>query len=879
MNNKGFSLVEIITVIAIMSIIVVIAFPVSNTIINNINKRSFAFEQEHILTVSKEYALTKKELFETTYKRQITVGELLDLDYLEADEVCKEGKECLCNEGETKCILDNNKSSINESKIVIVYLNNSFTSYWSDEESDETSELLVNKVCNNLKILNERNNTINNCTCESMLNNKCQYRAVDVNNYLFYENSLWRIVGVYNENGVKRVKVIMNNNLQTSSSLSYANTISQLSTKYTSLGAYKNFFVQKDIELISINEYNDSLLNTNNGMSTYLFNGSEMFLGTSEDNSYLSSMGNIESSNSRTSYGRLFLTVKEDVEALGNGTYANPYTFVNKRTFLITGVDEVKTTGATSAIAFEEDNDGYKLSSDADNYVLNSYECLDGRAQIQYNNSDKTIKRINDDGTVAECTVKLKKIYDITLRINNGKWQSNSSTQKSVSVQNGSMSSNAYTINSGYSWTNSTVNCDNTRVTVNNSTSNTLKVTPKDLVNTNSASCTLNLSKLYSVDIYYNNGVKHSTIQLVNNSTSSSLNIVQQSGYLLSGTTVSCTNGYTTSKSGNTFTVKSPSSTTSGSRCTINETVKNYATVTVTLTGGKYGGSTSFTKTINKNSNTGPLRITNTGNYYDEVSSSSCSSGISSSFSSGYLTISNSSSISDTATCNITFKMKNSITYKVYAGILIASGTATLKQNDSTTASYTVPSEYIDEIDTSRSYCSPKTPTYSASNGRLTITNNITGNTSCNIYLKENPAIYLVVYPYNSRVLSYDGVLERDYRNNGYGEGLRFNLKTYPDLWFCFNRGGCPTFTICPPRSTSPNSSGCHTLTGGSSRYKVEGQYEFRLVGAYENAMSIWWSVEPDYWQQDSVVFVVIEDDVAYCPALGFPYGSLAACG
>lgn len=124
-NKKGFTIVEILIVIALIAVISIITVPSINLINKNINIRVYESKKELFIVAAKKYAKEHDFLFEED-TIIITLDTLLRENYIESDveteDSCSYLKGCIINP------IDD--SIINDMEIQIVKKNNLYIANW-----------------------------------------------------------------------------------------------------------------------------------------------------------------------------------------------------------------------------------------------------------------------------------------------------------------------------------------------------------------------------------------------------------------------------------------------------------------------------------------------------------------------------------------------------------------------------------------------------------------------------------------------------------------------------------------------------------------------------------------------------------------------------
>lgn len=196
--KKGFSLPEILTVLAIIAIIAIIAIPSVILIRQRINNRVFESKKEIIIVAAELYGQDNKTLLDANGELVITVGELIELGYVEKD-IDKEGIICEDTYG---CAIDpRSNTSLNNIQILIKLSGSTVKALWEGQAGSSTDRNLVNLVLSDLD-------------CTPSQSSPCLYTGEESNNYLSYSGIMWRILGVYVIDGQNVVKMITDENVE-----------------------------------------------------------------------------------------------------------------------------------------------------------------------------------------------------------------------------------------------------------------------------------------------------------------------------------------------------------------------------------------------------------------------------------------------------------------------------------------------------------------------------------------------------------------------------------------------------------------------------------------------------------------------------------------
>ncbi|MEG2618579.1 MAG: prepilin-type N-terminal cleavage/methylation domain-containing protein [Bacilli bacterium] len=197
LNKKGFTIVEILSVIAIIGIMILIVVPSTFLIVKNINNRVYESKKNLILSAAEVYAQDRKALFNSlgTNKTEIEVPikDLLVGGYLKADDKCKSGQI------EEDCIVDpRDKSNMNDKKVLVRYLNNSYIAIWEGKTGSTKSGDLLDIICKDLAAKKAAGFDCD-CTTIDEANPYCLYKGTEVNNWLKNGDVEWRVLGVYKD--------------------------------------------------------------------------------------------------------------------------------------------------------------------------------------------------------------------------------------------------------------------------------------------------------------------------------------------------------------------------------------------------------------------------------------------------------------------------------------------------------------------------------------------------------------------------------------------------------------------------------------------------------------------------------------------------------
>ncbi len=141
MNKKGFTLIELLAIIVVIGIILAIAVPSIIKVVNKNNERELELKKETILSAAELYGQDYPSIYDANFKATITVRELLENGYLDAD-VSNNTKNC---ENEEKgCIINPvTKDSINDEIIYIMKSTMKIQAIWEGDFPSITFDKLT----------------------------------------------------------------------------------------------------------------------------------------------------------------------------------------------------------------------------------------------------------------------------------------------------------------------------------------------------------------------------------------------------------------------------------------------------------------------------------------------------------------------------------------------------------------------------------------------------------------------------------------------------------------------------------------------------------------------------------------------------------------
>ena len=208
-NKKGFTLSEMLVVIAIIAIITVIAVPSIIVVNKNINKRLLSSKKEHIITAAELYGTDNPDIFNGKTEVKVYVSELIQNNYLDSEATSSDDE---CNKIEDEsykieegCVVNPvDKVSMNDSWVLLkqaaVGVVGEFGAHTSPEDDGILTVIVCEKLENGTFVGKDING--NSCNCSNITSGLIDACLIsggsDVNNYLKYDDVMWRVMGIYN---------------------------------------------------------------------------------------------------------------------------------------------------------------------------------------------------------------------------------------------------------------------------------------------------------------------------------------------------------------------------------------------------------------------------------------------------------------------------------------------------------------------------------------------------------------------------------------------------------------------------------------------------------------------------------------------------------
>jgi len=190
MNRKGFTLIELIAVIVILSLIAIIVFPAINSVIKNSKEKTYEQQKDTIIKAAKQLSYENTEVLpdeveDASTEIELTClttgctynGKKIDGGYINDDDI----------------IDPRNTNEKLNGVIVITYGSNQYN--YSYKEKDKMSQ---NSVGNWL---------LQNDSAKAVLKaNKNTYKGSSANNYINFSGSTWRILKINSDSTITIIK-------------------------------------------------------------------------------------------------------------------------------------------------------------------------------------------------------------------------------------------------------------------------------------------------------------------------------------------------------------------------------------------------------------------------------------------------------------------------------------------------------------------------------------------------------------------------------------------------------------------------------------------------------------------------------------------------
>lgn len=224
MNKKGFTLTELLVVIAIIGVVAIIAIPSIIVVNKNIKQRMYQTKIDYVIHAAESYAENNPDIFNGQTEVKVYVYELISGNYLDIDREAKAGDVCDLTLSIGGSIVTNasgcminpvDNTSMNSNYVILTKEAVGVTATFNGDVIETIEGTLVEQVCDrfaNGEFTGKYGTGENDrCKCDaskglvSMGGTKasgtqvsaCLIAGDERNNYLKYDNVMWRVMGVY----------------------------------------------------------------------------------------------------------------------------------------------------------------------------------------------------------------------------------------------------------------------------------------------------------------------------------------------------------------------------------------------------------------------------------------------------------------------------------------------------------------------------------------------------------------------------------------------------------------------------------------------------------------------------------------------------------
>lgn len=225
MNKKGFTLTELLVVIAIIGVISIIAIPSIIVVNKNIKKRMYQTKVDYVIHAAESYAENNPDIFNGQTEVKVYVYELISGNYLDVDREAKAG-DSICETTLTVggsvvanasgCMVDPvNNVSMNGNYVILTKEAVGVTATFMGDVIETIDGTLVEQICDRFSsgefVGKYGTGADDRCKCDATKGlvslggsvssgtqvSACLISGDERNNYLKYDNVMWRVMGVY----------------------------------------------------------------------------------------------------------------------------------------------------------------------------------------------------------------------------------------------------------------------------------------------------------------------------------------------------------------------------------------------------------------------------------------------------------------------------------------------------------------------------------------------------------------------------------------------------------------------------------------------------------------------------------------------------------
>ena len=194
-NKNGFTLVELLAVIVILAVILIIAMPKISDVIKNSKKASFEATAKTVASQA-EKKLMEKEILEDTGNISCNdIVKLNDTDYSSCS---------ITFDGNTAKVSLVGKGKFAGLKVVNATKDSATAVETTGDSSTKTATQYIKELYDDVS-----KRTENNLKKDNTSDANIRYEGANPNNYVKFNNELWRIIGVFGDN----IKLIRSENI------------------------------------------------------------------------------------------------------------------------------------------------------------------------------------------------------------------------------------------------------------------------------------------------------------------------------------------------------------------------------------------------------------------------------------------------------------------------------------------------------------------------------------------------------------------------------------------------------------------------------------------------------------------------------------------
>ena len=185
-KKNGFTLVELLAVIVILAVILIIAMPKISDVIKNSKKASFEATAKTVASQAEKKLMEKEILEDTGSINCIDIVKLNDTDY---------GSCSIIFDGNTAKVTLVGKGKFAGLKVVNATKDSATAVETTGDSSTKTATQYIKELYDDVS-----KRTENNLKKDNTSDANIRYEGANPNNYVKFNNELWRIIGVFGDN-------------------------------------------------------------------------------------------------------------------------------------------------------------------------------------------------------------------------------------------------------------------------------------------------------------------------------------------------------------------------------------------------------------------------------------------------------------------------------------------------------------------------------------------------------------------------------------------------------------------------------------------------------------------------------------------------------